>query len=203
LEMGMKATSEWTGLSAALLGGLVLSSPATAQVVPLSDVDRATVVALLSKDDGFGKLCDGVILPGSPRTALVSVDYSGRHFCNQVMRIRLARRPSILDTFESYAVDEVAAIVRSASPDGRVDIALPQAFTDAGDRSQCRAVVSSLLGCDRSRCVETSRRSRFLNEQLAQREQALATLKDSDQDLATGRRGDGRASPPNGTSCFE
>jgi hypothetical protein len=177
----------WTGLSLALLSGLTVASTADAQVMQLSDGDRATIAALLSKDDGFGQMCDGVILPGSPRTALVSVDYSGRHFCNQVMRIRLARRPSILDTFDAYAVGKVSAIVRSASPDGRMEIALPREFSDAGDRSQCRAVVSSLLRCDRSRCVETRPR-RFLTEQLAQREQALATPVDAGDEQLTRRR---------------
>ena len=177
----------WREISVALLIGLVLTSPAGAQAAPLSDDDRARVNAVLAADDGFGKLCDGVVLPGSPRTAVVSVDYSGRHFCNQVMRIRLSGRPTIVDAFDSYAVDEVAAIVRSASPNGRVDIALPREFTDAGDRSQCRAVVSVLLRCDRSRCAETSPR-RFLTEQIAQRERALARLTDSGEELATGRR---------------
>lgn len=187
----MKTTSisRWLRAGTAMLPAVLLVTVASAQISTLSADDRTSIDAVLAAETGFGTFCDGVLLPGSPRTALISVDYTGRGFCHHVLRIRLTGTPTVLQSFESYAVDNVASIVRSNPQSGQVEIVLPRPISDNEGAARCVAVVPSVLRCNGLSCTDTGGEDvQFFLDQVDQREQALARLTGSDEELASGKR---------------
>src|ERR1041384_2187922 len=87
--MNINSMTPWLRAGTALLTAVLFVRVVHAQISSLSTDDRATIDAVLAAETGFGTFCDGVLLPGTPRTALISADYTGRHFCHHVLRIRL------------------------------------------------------------------------------------------------------------------
>src|SRR5215216_1307670 len=96
--------------------------------------DRAAARAMVEQALlGEGAVvCEVAVLPKSstaPETLLASVDYSGRHFCNEVVRIRIGSTPIVLQRIETLSVDRLQDGIRGVDQDGNIEFVIPRSFS--------------------------------------------------------------------------
>ena len=163
------AAAVWAGLAGASHGQTQLSN---AQY----DALQAKVQAVVTG----ASVCDVGLLPASarrPATIVAVVDFSGRLFCNSVVRVGHTEPPVMLQELPGWwvaSLDSVdGPVVRDVNGDGEADLVVPAAVSDyEGDRT-CVATVPFVYRCGAERCVDASAAApafyRALQQQLAAR----------------------------------
>ena len=112
---------------------------------------------------GGASVCDVGLLPASarrPATIVAVVDYSGRLFCNYVVRISDADPPLLLQELSGWWVASLdnadGPVVRDVNGDGEADLVVPAAVSDYESDRQCVATVPLVYRCGAERCVDAS-----------------------------------------------
>lgn len=108
-------------------------------------------------------VCDVGLLPASPRrpaTIVAVVDYSGRLFCNYVVRVADSDPPLLLQELTGWWVASLDSpdgpVVRDVNGDGEADLVVPGAVSDYESDRQCVATVPFVYRCGAERCVDAS-----------------------------------------------
>jgi hypothetical protein len=125
-------------------------------------------------------VCDVVSLPirGSKMSdILASVDMSGRRFCNELVRIRLGKRPSTVQSIAAWMVDHPVSILRDLDRDGFPELLVPADFSPYEGAQACVAAVPVVYACSSNTCVDASSRFRSFYEREG-RNQERALLRD-------------------------
>ena len=132
-------------------------------------------------------VCDVGLLPASarrPATIVAVVDYSGRLFCNSVVRVADTDPPLLLQELPGWWVAYLdtadGPVVQDVNGDGEADLVVPAAVSDyEGDRT-CVATVPFVYRCGAEQCVDASAAApafyRALQRRLAARIRELETL---------------------------
>ena len=145
----------WLGLAGVSLGQGQLSSEEYDEL-------RAVVESVLIA----GSVCDVGLLPASPNrpdTIVAVVDFSGRLFCNTIVRVSRTDPPSILQDISGWWVASLDSggleIIQDVDRDGEAELVVPTAMSDyEGDRV-CVATLPYVYRCDADECVDVSRES--------------------------------------------
>ena len=162
----------------AALAGVGLAQPARTN--EQYDAFRARVQAVVTG----ATVCDVGLLPASPRrpaTIVAVVDYSGRLFCNYVVRVAASDPPLLLQEITGWWVAGLDSahgpVVRDVNGDGEADLVVPVAFSDYESDRQCVATVPIVYRCGAERCADASAAApgfyAAFREQLAVRMRAL------------------------------
>lgn len=108
-------------------------------------------------------VCDVGLLPASPRrpeTIVAVVDYSGRLFCNYVVRVANSDPPVLLQELTGWWVASLDSadgpVVRDVDGDGEADLVVPGAVSDYESDRECVARVPFVYRCGAERCVDAS-----------------------------------------------
>ena len=108
-------------------------------------------------------ICDVGLLPASPRrpaTIVAVVDYSGRLFCNYVVRVADSDPPLLLQELTGWWVASLDSpdgpVVRDVNGDGEADLVVPGAVSDYESDRRCVATVPFVYRCGPERCVDAS-----------------------------------------------
>ena len=108
-------------------------------------------------------VCDVGLLPASarrPATIVAVVDYSGRLFCNYVVRVADSDPPLLLQELTGWWVASLDSpdgpVVRDVNGDGEADLVVPAAVSDYESDRQCVATVPFVYRCGAERCVDAS-----------------------------------------------
>ena len=123
------------------------------------DALRAKVRAVVTG----ASVCDVGLLPSSPRrpaTIVAVVDYSGRLFCNYVVRVADSDPPLLLQELTGWWVASLDSpdgpVVRDVNGDGEADLVVPGAVSGYENDRQCVATVPFVYRCGAGRCVDAS-----------------------------------------------
>ena len=150
--VGACAAAAWAGLAGA---GLAQPALTNAQYDALQAKVRAVVTG--------ASVCDVGLLPASPRrpaTIVAVVDYSGRLFCNYVLRVADTEPPVLLQELTGWWVASLDSaqgpVVRDVNGDGEADLVVPAAVSDYESDRQCVATVPLVYRCGAERCVDAS-----------------------------------------------
>ena len=148
----LAAVFVWAGLAGASHGHAQLSN---AQY----DALQAKVQAVVTG----ASVCDVGLLPAGadrPATIVAVVDYSGRLFCNYVVRVSDSRPPLLLQELSGWWVASLdnpdGPVVRDVNGDGEVDLVVPGAVSDYENDRQCVATVPFVYRCGAEQCVDAS-----------------------------------------------
>lgn len=168
----------------AVLAGAAQAQPAltNAQYDALHARVRAVVTG--------ASVCDVGVLPASarrPATIVAVVDYSGRLFCNYVVRVTDTGPPVLLQELTGWWVASLDSargpVVRDVNGDGEADLVVPAAVSDYESDRRCVATVPFVYRCDAERCVDASGAApafyAAFRERLAARMRALEAAPDA------------------------
>ena len=170
------AAAVWAALAGASHGQTYLSN---AQYDALQAQVQAVVIG--------ASVCDVGLLPASarrPATIVAVVDFSGRLFCNSVVRVGQTEPPVLLQELPGWWVGYLdtadGPVVQDVNGDGEADLVVPAAVSDyEGDRT-CVATVPFVYRCGAERCVDASAAApafyRALQQRLAARIRELEML---------------------------
>ena len=146
------AAAAWAALAGVGLGQPRLTN---AQYDALQAKVRAVVTG--------ASVCDVGLLPASPRrpaTIVAVVDYSGRLFCNYVVRVADSDPPLLLQELTGWWVASLdgpeGPVVRDVNGDGEADLVVPGAVSDYESDRRCVATVPFVYRCGAERCVDAS-----------------------------------------------
>ena len=155
----------WAGLAGASHGRAQLSN---AQY----DALQAKVQAVVTG----ASVCDVGLLPAGadrPATIVAVVDYSGRLFCNYVVRVSDTEPPVLLQELSGWWVSSLdgvdGPVVRDVNGDGEADLVVPAAISDYESDRQCVATVPFVYRCGAEHCVDASRAAPAFYRALRQR----------------------------------
>ena len=134
-----------------------------------------------------GSVCDVGLLPASarrPATIVAVVDFSGRLFCNSVVRVGQTEPPVLLQELPGWWVASLdgvdGRVVRDVNGDGEADLVVPAAVSDYESDRACVATVPFVYRCGAVRCVDASGAApafySALQRRLAARIRELETL---------------------------
>lgn len=149
---GACAAAAW-----AALAGVGFAQPALTNAE--YDALQAKVRAVVTG----ASVCDVGLLPASarrPATIVAVIDYSGRLFCNYVVRVSDTDPPLLLQELSGWwvaSLDSVdGPVVRDVNGDGEADLVVPAAVSDYESDRLCVATVPLVYRCGAERCVDAS-----------------------------------------------
>ena len=174
------AAAVWAALAGASHGQTQLSN---AQY----DALQAQVQAVVTG----ASVCDVGLLPASarrPATIVAVVDFSGRLFCNSVVRVGHTEPPVLLQELPGWWVGYLdtadGPVVQDVNGDGEADLVVPAAVSDYESDRTCVATVPFVYRCGAEQCVDASAAApafyRAVRQRLAARIRELETLPDAD-----------------------
>jgi hypothetical protein len=147
-----------------LLAGLCwwLASAAAFGQAPISETagERDKLQAIAGPFLEGQRICDIArvsLVPGRPADILVSVDASGRYFCNQVLRITTTGRPRIVDYLPTWMLERVADAVADVDADGDNELVLRRHITTY-EGADCIATTPVIYECTARTCSDTGDR---------------------------------------------
>jgi hypothetical protein len=141
-------------LVAAGLSGQRFGGPPSPPLTGAERALRTTVERILAGD---GSICDAVSIalsPEQPETIWASIDYSGRHFCNTLLRISL--NGVQLQRFGTWQLDALAPAFGDLDRDGNVELILAEAFSEYESGPECVATTPVVYSCSTATCVDRS-----------------------------------------------
>ena len=169
-----------TGVSCLTL--VLVTSIATAQqsgrrASDSSDRRRIAVVTAEQVLDGDGAVCDATLVPGlrgQLPTVIASVDYSGRRFCNTIVRVLAGTPPSVLQRLPAFNVEDVSSIVRDIDGDTYPELVIPHAWSDYEGANSCQAAMLVVYECSDDTCTDASTRfGSFYSDRLQELDERL------------------------------
>lgn len=116
-----------------------------------------------------GRVCDAAWLTDESggRTIIAIVDYTGRRFCNEVLRIRPEPKPTVIQTLRAWNPDTAEQLLRDLDGDGQRELVLYNNLTPYNG-ARCIAAAPFIYKCSRNNCSEATRRfPQFLIGQMA------------------------------------
>jgi hypothetical protein len=125
-------------------------------------------------------VCDVATLPikgSQSANLLASIDMSGRHFCNSIVRITLGKTPSAVQEIDAWMVETPSSMLRDLDRDGFPELLVPRSFSPYEGAQACVAVYPVVFACSGTTCAEASVRFRTFYERAA-RDQERALLKE-------------------------
>lgn len=149
----------------------LVSSEVRAQSTPRgSSESDGSLVKMASQVVGEGgTVCDATWMTDASgtRTIIAIVDYTGRRFCNEVLRIRPQPQPVIIQKLRAWNPEKADDLLRDLDGDGKPELVLYNLLTPYNG-SRCVAVAPFVYKCSQSHCSEATRQFReFLIDQMA------------------------------------
>ena len=136
---------------------------APAQQPPLTNAEYDALSAVVGGLTVAGLVCDVGLLPSSPNrpeTIVAVVDFSGRLFCNTVVRVSRTAPPVLLQEISGWWVASLSPgaleVIQDIDGDGEVELVVPTAISDYEETRACIATLPLVYRCDATRCVDIS-----------------------------------------------
>ena len=136
---------------------------AHAQQPPLTNAEYDALSAVVGGVTVAGSVCDVGLLPSSPNrpeTIVAVVDFSGRLFCNTVVRVSRTAPPVLLQEIPGWWVASLSPgalkVIQDVDGDGEVELVVPTAISDYEGARACIATLPLIYRCDATRCVDIS-----------------------------------------------
>jgi len=136
-----------------------------------NDAVHAIAQSMLSDGTEICSVVSASLVPGLPADILVSVDASGRHFCNEVWRITRSGRPAVADRITVWGIENVRDALHDLDHDGHTELVFRRAITTY-EGADCIATTPVVYQCSAIGCSDTrDRHVGFLTEELHKVEQ--------------------------------
>lgn len=136
-----------------------------------------SVIAQVIADEAH--VCDVVtftVEPTQTPSILASLDFSGRHFCNTVVRVADGKPPRVLQKIHAWGADDLSNVAKDVDQDGNLELVIPREFSSY-EGAACLAVTPIVYTCSESSCVDSSSRyPEFYRQQLFAAQEAMVSL---------------------------
>jgi hypothetical protein len=105
-------------------------------------------------------------LPASKRrkeTVVAIIDFSGRLFCNTLVRVSLVQPPLLLQEISGWWIGSLTPttvqIIQDINGDNEPDLVVPTAISDYEGTRACTATLPFVYSCGAERCIDVSDQS--------------------------------------------
>jgi hypothetical protein len=171
----------------ALAVALAASWPWTAAAQrPQSGNQLGSIVEKLVISEGAA-VCEVAVFPlgpNMPDTIIASLDYSGRHFCNVVVRVEPGPPAVVLQRFETWWLGDLPSVIADLDRDGKNELVIPRAISPYEGARMCIAMIPIVYTCSARTCAAASSRfPAFISSEIQRRKRDLAKADEQERCL--------------------
>ena len=134
--------------------------------VPLTNAQYDEIHSLVDQVVIGGSVCDVGLLPASKRrkeTIVAVIDFSGRLFCNTLVRVSWVQPPLLLQEISGWWIGSLTPaavqIIQDIDGDNEPDLVVPTAISDYEGTRACTATLPFVYSCSAERCSDVSDQS--------------------------------------------
>lgn len=134
--------------------------------VPLTNAQYDEIHSLVDQVVIGGSVCDVGLLPASKRrkeTIVAVIDFSGRLFCNTLVRVSWVQPPLLLQEISGWWIGSLTPaavqVVQDINGDNEPDLVVPTAISDYEGTRACTATFPFIYSCGAERCIDVSDQS--------------------------------------------
>ena len=134
--------------------------------VPLTNAQYDEIHSLVDQVVIGGSVCDVGLLPASKRrkeTIVAVIDFSGRLFCNTLVRVSWVQPPLLLQEISGWWIGSLTPaavqIIQDIDGDNEPDLVVPTAISYYEGTRACTATLPFVYSCSAERCSDVSDQS--------------------------------------------
>ena len=134
--------------------------------VPLTNAQHDEIHSLVDQVVIGGSVCDVGLLPASKRrkeTIVAVIDFSGRLFCNTLVRVSWVQPPLLLQEISGWWIGSLTPaavqIIQDIDGDNEPDLVVPTAISYYEGTRACTATLPFVYSCSAERCIDVSDQS--------------------------------------------